>query len=96
MAKQYERLLKGVMSQALGSGRMGGKYVESKIRRIWQQNMGETIQSYTKEIRFFKNTLYITIISAPLRSELNMGKSKIIKLMNEELGQEHVKEVVIQ
>lgn len=96
MAKQYERLLKGVMNQAMSSGRMGQKYLESKVKRIWEQNMGQTIQGYTREIRLHKKTIYISIVSAPLRAELNLGKAKILELINGQLGQQYIEEVVIQ
>jgi len=96
MAKQYEKLLKGVLGEALGKGRLGPKYLESKVRLIWKKNMGPAIQGYTTEIKLYKQTVYITIVSAPLRAELNMGKDKILALFNEQLGHEHIKKIVIQ
>ena len=96
MAKQYEKLLKGVLGEALGKGRLGPKYLESKVRSIWETNMGHTIQSYTTEVKLIKHTVYITIVSAPLRAELNMGKEKILNLFNQQLGHEHIRQIVIQ
>ena len=57
--------------------------------------MGKTISTYTRDIRVKDNVLYVTIESASLRSELHFGREKIRGLLNDELGEEFLKEVVI-
>jgi predicted nucleic acid-binding Zn ribbon protein len=57
--------------------------------------MGRTIATYTRDIRMKDNVLYVTIESASLRAELQFGREKIKTIMNEEIGEEYIKEVVI-
>ena len=63
---------------------------------LWEKLMGKTISTYTSNIRLRKNVLYLTILSAPLKHELSFGKEKIKSLLNDEIGEEVVKEVVIR
>ena len=58
--------------------------------------MGNGVKSYTREVVLKGTTLYVELTSAVLRQELTYGKSKIIKMMNDELGREVIKEVVLR
>jgi hypothetical protein len=67
-----------------------------KIRKLWAEKMGTTINDYTKEIKIFGKRLYITIDSAPLRNELFYEREKIKSWVNNHLGEEAVVEVIIR
>jgi hypothetical protein len=58
--------------------------------------MGETISKYTDSIKLVNNTLYISTNTAPLKNELIFQRELIIKRVNEALGENLVKEVVIK
>jgi predicted nucleic acid-binding Zn ribbon protein len=66
------------------------------IEKIWEAKMGKTIATYTKELTIRGSTLYINIESASLRSELSFGREKIRTMLNEELGEDFLKEVVVR
>ena len=58
--------------------------------------MGETISKRTEKIIFKDEVLSIYLNSAPLKEELTYGREKIIQLLNQELGGNYIKEVVIR
>jgi len=58
--------------------------------------MGNGVNSYTKEVVLKGTTLYVSLTSAVLREELSYGKQKIIKMINEELRKEVIKEVILR
>lgn len=66
------------------------------VQQAWKNLMGNGVNSYTKEIVLKGTTLYVALTSAVLREELSYGKQKIIKMINEELGKEVVKDVVLR
>jgi predicted nucleic acid-binding Zn ribbon protein len=68
---------------------------ETRVRAIWAEVMGKTIATYTSNIYVQKRTLYLTIISAPLKQELSFAKDKIIQRINEEMGEQYINDVVI-
>jgi len=78
------------------SGKHKKELNKVKIRKLWAEKMGTTINDYTKEIKIFGNRLYITIDSAPLRNELFYEREKIKTWVNNHLGEEAVLEVIIR
>lgn len=96
MKKSNDQPLSEVLQQMVHVFRLKPNLYKTKIENIWADMMGKTIAGYTRELRVQNQILYITIESAPLRSELHFGREKIRKMMNEELGEEFLKEVVVQ
>jgi len=67
-----------------------------QIEEVWEQIMGKTVARYTDKIQIHGHTLYVNTTIAPLRQELVYQKEKIIQLVNEALGENVIKEVVIK
>ena len=66
------------------------------VAAAWKSLMGNGVNSYTKEVVLKGTTLYVSLTSAVLREELSYGKQKIIKIINEELGKEVIKDVILR
>lgn len=66
------------------------------VKEAWRQLMGNGVNSYTQNIILKGQTLYVELTSAVLREELSYGKSKIITMINEDLGREVIKDVVLR
>lgn len=66
------------------------------VEQAWKKLMGNGVNSYTQEVVLKGSTLYVKLTSAVLREELSYGKQKITAMINEELGREVVKEVVLR
>jgi len=65
-------------------------------RAAWAKLMGNGVNNYTTEIELKFSTLYVSLSSSVLREELNLGKSKIVRMINEEIGKEVVKKLVLR
>ncbi|RAJ16777.1 DUF721 domain-containing protein [Olleya aquimaris] len=66
------------------------------VREAWAKLMGNGINNYTTAIELKRDTLYIQLSSSALREELSYGNQKIITLLNEELGKEIIKKLVLR
>ncbi|ALM07512.1 MULTISPECIES: DUF721 domain-containing protein [Sediminicola] len=66
------------------------------VREAWANLMGNGVNNYTTSIELRNETLFVSLSSSVLREELSHGKSKIITLINEELGKELVKKLVLR
>jgi hypothetical protein len=66
------------------------------VEEAWKSLMGNGVNSYTKEVVLKGTTLYVSLTSAVLREELSYGKQKIIKMINEEIGKEVIKDVILR
>jgi hypothetical protein len=86
--------LKEALNAFLDTFNLTSKYNETSLVASWEKIMGQTIASRTEKIYVSSGTLFLRIYSAPLRQELVMAKSKLITLINKEMGKELVNEVV--
>lgn len=75
---------------------MKPRLTEVRIQENWENLMGKTIARYTQSIQLIDHKLIVTTTVAPLKQELTYSKDKIIKLVNEMLGESIVKEVMIR
>ena len=66
-----------------------------KVQDAWVKAMGENIQKYTYNVKYKRGILFIKLKSSVLKEELTFEKNKVIKLINQELGKEYVKELVL-
>jgi len=69
---------------------------ETSLRLNWEEMMGKSIANHTRSIRLKGNKLYLSLDSASLKHELFISKEKLIERINEYLGRESIKEVVIR
>jgi hypothetical protein len=66
------------------------------VANAWRELMGNGVNNYTSSIKLHKGTLYVALNSSVLREELAYGKDKIIAMINEELGKEVIKKVILR
>jgi len=84
------------LQQFLNESRIKGDVQAFQIKEAWESIMGKTIARYTNTIKIFGDRLIISTSVGPLKNELHFQKESIIKRVNEAMGAEVVKEVIIQ
>lgn len=65
-------------------------------KEAWDKVMGNAISKYTTDLKLDRDTLYVQLSSSVLREELSYGIDKIIKMLNEELGKDLIKKLVLR
>lgn len=96
MKKSNEYTLKEAIEEMMRTYRLQGKMDEMKLINGWEKVMGAVIVKYTKKIHIENRVLYVELTSAALREELSYGKSKMMKLLNEEAGGNVIDDVVLR
>ncbi len=66
------------------------------VTQAWINLMGNGVNNYTESVNLERDTLYVKLSSSVLREELSYGKQKIISMLNEELGKEVVKKIILR
>lgn len=66
-----------------------------KAEEAWVKLMGQGVASYTDSVQLQNKTLVVRLNSSALREELSYGKEKIIKMLNEELGEEVISKLLL-
>ncbi len=74
--------------------RIQGKVNQVQVVASWEKIMGKAIALKTKELYFKDNKLFVLLSSAPLKHQLVMSKTRVIELINLEVGAGVVEEVV--
>lgn len=72
------------------------KYKESEVSRVWGDVVGQMIASRTRDVKVYEGKLYVTFSSAVVKNEMMMVKEGLIKALNDKLGAEVVKEIIIR
>ena len=96
MLKKSTGSLKDIMGDMIDEFKLRPKLNETHIREVWAEKMGTTINEYTTKIQLKNEVLYLTITASALKQELTYKKENIIDVLNESLGSEYIKSVVIR
>jgi predicted nucleic acid-binding Zn ribbon protein len=95
MKKTNDEPIGDILKQMVRAFKLDQNLNKTKIENLWEQQMGKTIATYTREIIVKDHKLFVKIESASLRSELHFGREKILRMMNDALGENYLKEVII-
>ncbi|SHJ40576.1 DUF721 domain-containing protein [Pseudozobellia thermophila] len=98
MAKRRnENLSMGeALSEFIRENRLQHGMDKVDVREAWRKLMGNGVNNYTNTVELRGDTLFVGLSSSVLREELALGKSKIITMLNEDLGKELVKKLVLR
>ena len=66
------------------------------VKEAWASMMGNGVNNYTTAVQLERDTLYVQLSSSVLREELSYGKEKIIAMLNESIGKEVIKKIVLR
>lgn len=90
------RAISEVLKDFISENRLEDGLDKIDARDAWLNVMGNGINTYTTNIVLKNDTLYVSLSSAAYREELSYGKDKIIKMLNENLGKELIKNLVLR
>lgn len=85
----------GVWNDFMKKSKLNEKLVEFEITSRWEELAGPLVARHTSSLRFAKGKLFIILDSAPLKQEISMRKSELLKKVNEGLGTPIIGEIII-
>ncbi len=85
-----------IMGEILKDQKINKKLFENRLIGLWGQIMGPTIERMTKQIYVSNGVLYVSLNSSVVRGELIMLKGKIVKRLNEAVGEEILTDIVFR
>lgn len=72
------------------------KLAESRVISDWGKILGSAVASYTTNIYFRNNILYVHLSSSVLRAELIMVKERIVQNLNTHVGMEVIQDIIFR
>ena len=91
-----ERPLGAIIKTVLKKHGLEDKLTETKIFSSWEKIMGQPIAKYTSKLFLKRGNLIVYLRSSVLRNELTFAKTKIIRMINEELGRPVIQDIVFK
>ncbi|MDG2193343.1 MAG: DUF721 domain-containing protein [Polaribacter sp.] len=87
--------VKDLMASFIKENNLSKGMQKLEIEEAWALLMGQGVVSYTTKIQLQNKTLVVALSSSVLREELSYGKEKIIKMLNEEMGEKLIAKLML-
>ena len=88
-------LIEDLMKSFIKENNLSKGMQKMKVEETWIKMMGPGVATHTNSVRLQNKTLIIQLSSSVLREELSYGKEKIIKMMNEEMGEQVISKLML-
>lgn len=72
------------------------KFREREICEVWPEVVGQMIASHTKSISVSEGRLFVAFTSAVVKNEIMMVREGLAKALNDRVGADIVKEIIIR
>lgn len=86
--------MKDAFESFLKAYNLKSRFNETYLITYWEKIMGASIANRTEKIYIRNGVLFLRISSSPLRQELVLAKSKLMELLNAEIGEAIIQDVV--
>ena len=97
MAKRQNEFqsIQDLMKDVIKENKLTKGMHQLSVKEAWANLMGNGVVSNTDKVELQGKTLVVKLKSSVLREELSYGKEKILKMMNEELGEILISKVLL-
>lgn len=94
--RTHNRKIGDIIRKLMSNPKLAGKLDKLDALQIWEELIGEQLCKYITDQKIYKGTLYVKLRSAVVRNELSYKKSEFIQKINNQLGKELIKEIVLK
>ena len=85
-----------IINEVLRQERLSTRLDEHRARALWPDVVGPGINKYTVSRTVKNGVMTVVISSAPLRQQLMMSRTALIKQLNDFLGGEVITDIVFK
>lgn len=96
MKRTHPKSIAEVIDGFMKAEQLDTQLNEQRASALWPQIVGQGINRYTISRDVRNGVLIVRLSSAPLRNELMMNRSALIKRINEALGQDVIHDIIFQ
>lgn len=85
-----------IMAEILKTQKLNKGLFEHRVKGLWMQLLGPSVARVTTNIYVSNGVLYVSLNSSVIRGELLMLKDRIVKRLNEAVGEEVVSDIIFR
>lgn len=72
------------------------RFKEYEVAEVWPEVVGQMIASRTKKVEVRDGKLFVVFTSAVVRNEILMVKEGLIRALNDRVGKEVIREIIVR
>ncbi|MBP5497971.1 MAG: DUF721 domain-containing protein [Muribaculaceae bacterium] len=96
MKRTHPQTVAEIISNLLKKENLQSQWDEHRALDIWPEIVGPGINRYTTHRTIRNGVITVWLSSAPLRNEMMLSRSLLIKKINEQLGQPVINEIIFK
>ena len=97
MKRNYKlKSIKSILENFVDQDKIADGIFNVKIKQAWEKAVEKKILDYTKSIYIKGDILFIEVSNPILKQEILYSRQKVIDLINDDLGKEIVKKIVLK
>ena len=96
MRRSNTQSLSQVIREFVKGSSIEYKLKETDVIQSWEELLGKTVSSYTKNLAIKNKVMYVEITSSVVKNELFMMREEIRKKINERAGEEIIKTIIFK
>ena len=85
-----------VIRKLMKNPKLADKMDELDALDVWKELIGDNLQKFVVGAKMYKGNLHVKLSSSVLRNELSYQKSELKERINQKLGKEIVKEIILK
>ena len=91
-----EKPLSELILKMMDSYQLSDKLIQTRVRNEWETIMGKTIARNTGKISIYQRTLFLEILSAPLKNDLYYHEKIVVEKVNQFAGNSVIDKIKIK
>ena len=96
MQRRKTQTLGDILQDYVKALKLQGKLDEVRIKDEWNEMMGGAIANSTKDVYMKNDILFVHLKSSIIRNELFMMRSSIVNRLNEKIGKNVIREMILK
>lgn len=96
MRRSNTQSLSEILKEYVKATHIERKLKEVDVVQSWENLLGKTIAHYTRNIYIRNKNLFVEISSSVVKNELFMMREEICRKINENAGEEIVKQIIFK
>ncbi len=96
MRKSQTQNISEIISLILKSNGLEDKLAQTRLIQSWEELLGKSVARLTKKIYVSNRTLFVSLNSSVVRSELQMIKKDLLIRLNEKAGKPVIDDIVLR
>ena len=85
-----------IIRKLMKNPKLAEKMDELDALDVWKELIGGNLQKFVLSAKMHKGNLHVKLSSSVLRNELSYKKSELKERINQKLGKEIVKEIILK